>query len=274
MKLQKWSPDFDPSKDPPVVPIWFKFPRLPYRFFNQKALFQISRALGTPLQLDSHTYNKARPATARVLIERDVTLPEISKIWIGSELEGAWQEVVMEQRPYYCQHCKMFGHTRERCFRLLPPKRFPKKPIGSSADGLNLNILPAVNQDSVLQLAEVEEECIEPPRPTSEYRSQDDCIIQVGNQQHKEGLKIGTCSQSREEEGTPTQLGSLIGEDLLKQMNQEAVTEWKVQQSKKKKKGIMELRNLKELPDEGEKVVNSLLDSLSRTRRRGKANND
>ncbi|XP_020596744.1 uncharacterized protein LOC110036604 [Phalaenopsis equestris] len=123
MKIQKWTSDFDPSKEPPVVPIWYKLPDLPLPFFKFIALFNIGRALGTPLKVDTPTFNKARLAIARIQVERDVTLPEVKRIWIGSENEGFWKETLAEQKPYYCQHCKMFGHILDRCYRLHPPSR-------------------------------------------------------------------------------------------------------------------------------------------------------
>ncbi|XP_020598403.1 uncharacterized protein LOC110037992 [Phalaenopsis equestris] len=80
MKILKWTPDFDHSKDPPVVPIWFKFLGLPLHQFKLNALFNISSVIGMPLKVDTPTYNKVRPALARIFIERDITLPEMKRI--------------------------------------------------------------------------------------------------------------------------------------------------------------------------------------------------
>ncbi|XP_020597546.1 uncharacterized protein LOC110037283 [Phalaenopsis equestris] len=123
MKIQKWTRDFDPTKEPPVVPIWFKLPGLLLPYFKLNALFNIGRALGTPLKVDAPTFNMARPALARIQVERDITLPEIKRIWIGSDQEGFCQDIITEQKPFYCQHCKMFGHTVEKCYRLHPPTK-------------------------------------------------------------------------------------------------------------------------------------------------------
>ncbi|XP_020576865.1 uncharacterized protein LOC110022329 [Phalaenopsis equestris] len=123
MKIVKWTPDFDPSKEPPMVPIWYKFSSLRLPLFKMNALFNIGRALGTPLKVDAPTYNKFRPALARIQVDRDITFPELKRIWIGSDTDGFWQVIVPEQKPYYCQHCKMFGHTVEKCYRLYPPTK-------------------------------------------------------------------------------------------------------------------------------------------------------
>ncbi|XP_020594067.1 uncharacterized protein LOC110034124 [Phalaenopsis equestris] len=123
MKILKWTPEYDPSQKPPTVPIWFKLPKLSLHLFKLNAFLNIGCTLGIPLKVDAATYNKARPVIARILVERDVTLPDVKRISIGDSLKGFWQDVVMEKRPHYCSHCKMFGHTREKCYRLHPPNR-------------------------------------------------------------------------------------------------------------------------------------------------------
>ncbi|XP_020587211.1 uncharacterized protein LOC110029315 [Phalaenopsis equestris] len=103
MKIIKWTPGFDPSNEPPVVPLWFKLPSLPLPYIKLNALFNIGRALGTPLRVDAPTYNKARPGLARIQVERDITLPELKRIWIGSDAEGFGQDIIAKQKPpYYC----------------------------------------------------------------------------------------------------------------------------------------------------------------------------
>ncbi|XP_020599770.1 uncharacterized protein LOC110039150 [Phalaenopsis equestris] len=123
MKLLKWSPEFDPSQEPPIVPIWFKLPGLKLHFFLKQVLFTKGTALGRPMKLDVPTYNLLRPSAARILVERDITLLEVDEIWLGTAQNGYWQKILMEQNPYYCTHCKMFGHSNTRCFRLHPKTR-------------------------------------------------------------------------------------------------------------------------------------------------------
>ncbi|XP_020599258.1 uncharacterized protein LOC110038703 [Phalaenopsis equestris] len=123
MKILKWSTDFDPGKELPKVPTWFKLPRLKLHFFNLKVLFNIGQALGKPLKLDVPTFNLSRPFVARILVERNLTLPTVDEIWLGTEHNGYWQKIIAEQKPYYCFHCCMFGHTDNKCFKLHPHLR-------------------------------------------------------------------------------------------------------------------------------------------------------
>ncbi|XP_020585569.1 uncharacterized protein LOC110028165 [Phalaenopsis equestris] len=103
MKLLKWTPDFDPSKEPPMVPLWIKLPGLPIPYFQLNALFNIGSALGRPLKVDAHTFNKARPALGRILIERDITLLEVKRVWIGSEQDVASSEERLQDSVQYQQ---------------------------------------------------------------------------------------------------------------------------------------------------------------------------
>ncbi|XP_020598506.1 uncharacterized protein LOC110038083 [Phalaenopsis equestris] len=153
MKLMKGTSGFDPSKKPPIVPIWFKLPNLPIQYYNQNVLFNIVRTLDFPLKVDAPTYNLARPVGARILIERDITLPDVKRVWISTEDEGfcqsivvehkaLWWNIVVEQRPLYCPHCRMFGHTLENFYRLIPPsKKAVGPPKGATTQGGTSSVL-------------------------------------------------------------------------------------------------------------------------------------
>ncbi|XP_020595397.1 uncharacterized protein LOC110035509 [Phalaenopsis equestris] len=178
MKLFKWTPGFDPSKEPPVVPLWIKLPGLPIPYFKLNALFNIGSALGRPLKVDSHTFNKSRLALARILNERDIALSEVKRVWVGSEQDGFWQEVILEQRPCYCQHCKIFGHTRDRCYRLYPPMKMKQSSLKETA----LNQLPGVIEDGIQdedQNSPTPFTSITPPSPPKEVPREEPNIITI-----------------------------------------------------------------------------------------------
>lgn len=116
MRVFKWSEDFHVDKESSIAPIWVGFPRLPVQFFQQDALFAISRLLGVPLRLDAATATLKRPSMARVQIEIDVLKSRPDKIWIGmSECKGFWQRLEYENVPDYCTHCWHMGHSETLC---------------------------------------------------------------------------------------------------------------------------------------------------------------
>ncbi|XP_020599700.1 uncharacterized protein LOC110039088 [Phalaenopsis equestris] len=136
MKLLKWTPSFDPSKDPPIVRIWFKLPNLPIQYYHQNVLFNNGKTLDYPLKVDAPTYNLTRPTRARVLVERDITLLDVKRVWIGTQEERFWQNTVMEKRQLFCPHCRMFGHNLEKCYRLHPPSKKVAAPLKVTQGGV------------------------------------------------------------------------------------------------------------------------------------------
>ncbi|XP_020581221.1 uncharacterized protein LOC110025224 [Phalaenopsis equestris] len=262
MKIVKWTPDFDPSKEPPVVPLWYKLSGLPLPFFKLNALFNIGRALGTPLKVDAPTDNKARPALARIQVERDITLPELKQIWIGSDTEGFWQDIVPEQKPYYCQHCKMFGHTVEKCYRLhLPPKRntgrarretgnTSLKVIGNIAKETHLNnrkettqrtegSLPTiiVNSSSADPLGELSDS---PPNRITVNSS-----IKTVRKEINEIIMITPSPPLQEESQTDTH-GKAPKEHVITGLKQAIEEDWQVQTAKRKSKQVTEVQKLQQ----------------------------
>ncbi|KAH0738469.1 hypothetical protein KY290_037174 [Solanum tuberosum] len=61
MWMQKWTPDFKPEKDIPIVPVWVLLPELPFHMHNWQYVKQFLIPIGTPLSLDSATESKTRP---------------------------------------------------------------------------------------------------------------------------------------------------------------------------------------------------------------------
>ncbi|KAL0907835.1 hypothetical protein M5K25_022277 [Dendrobium thyrsiflorum] len=123
MRLLKWTPDFDVSKESPIAPVWISFPNLRLHFFNQQILFALASIFGRPLQSDQATAAVSRPSVARVLVEMDISKKHPKEVWIGSEMNGYQQKVVLENYPVFCGFCKMHGHANSDCFKLHPNLR-------------------------------------------------------------------------------------------------------------------------------------------------------
>ncbi|XP_060212194.1 uncharacterized protein LOC132639792 [Lycium barbarum] len=118
--LQKWTPDFKPVEDSPVVPVWVLLPELPYHLHAWYYLRQIVAPIGTPLSMDNATEGRTRPSVAKVRVEVDLTKTKIQSIWIGSQdedhtLKGFNQRLEYEGVPKYCRHCKLLGHSILQC---------------------------------------------------------------------------------------------------------------------------------------------------------------
>lgn len=100
-----------------MVPIWFKFSKLPIHFFYPKALVFLASLFGSPLQLDSATLSMKRPSVACIQVEIDLLkkLPTGVRINTGAN-QWFWQKVEAdEDLPHYCQHCWQVGHSEVTC---------------------------------------------------------------------------------------------------------------------------------------------------------------
>ncbi|KAI0498607.1 hypothetical protein KFK09_019497 [Dendrobium nobile] len=110
MRLLQWSPEFDVREESPIAPVWIAFPNLRLHFYNSHILFGMASVFGRPLQTDQATALLSRNSVLCVLAELDVTKKYPHEIWLGSEVNGYFQKIEIENLPIFCSHCKMHGH--------------------------------------------------------------------------------------------------------------------------------------------------------------------
>ncbi|OIT36492.1 PREDICTED: uncharacterized protein LOC109241976 [Nicotiana attenuata] len=120
MWLQKWSPDFKPEEDMPIVLVWVNLPRLPFHLHTWHYVKQIVSDAGTPLEIDIATRGKNRPSMAKVRLEVDLLKPLLTSVWVGDEddnspLKGFEQKLEYDNVQKYCKHCKKLGHSMMNC---------------------------------------------------------------------------------------------------------------------------------------------------------------
>ncbi|GJU12888.1 retrotransposon protein, putative, ty1-copia subclass [Tanacetum coccineum] len=125
--LKKWHPDVNLLKeDVSTIPVWVKLHDVLVTAFSEDGLSFIATKLGTPLMLDSYTFDMCmqswgRSSYARAMIELRadmelndnivVAMPKITR-------EGHYTcniRVEYEWKPPRCASCKVFGHIPEEC---------------------------------------------------------------------------------------------------------------------------------------------------------------
>ncbi|XP_075075277.1 uncharacterized protein LOC142162671 [Nicotiana tabacum] len=131
MWLQKWSPNFKPEEDSPIVPIWFLLLGLPFHCHTWNYVKKILGPLGVPLSMDIATNYRTRPGMAKVRVKVDLTKPLVNSIWVGQEeetypLKGFTQKLEYEGVPKYCKHCRILGHSVLQC-RVLEREKNKEK---------------------------------------------------------------------------------------------------------------------------------------------------
>ncbi|XP_031112108.1 uncharacterized protein LOC116016084 [Ipomoea triloba] len=116
MRMLKWTPDFRPDAESPVVPVWIAFEGLPAHLHDKRALYSIANLIGPPLKVDASTLSHNRLSVARICIELNVLEPIPKQLWItNGSLGGFSQPVTYEYIPPYCVNCHQFGHPSTEC---------------------------------------------------------------------------------------------------------------------------------------------------------------
>ena len=79
---------------------------MPIEYYNEEALVQIGKSIGTVLRIDTHTVSETRGRFARLCVQIDVTKPLMTSIFIG-KFE---QSVSYEGIHRLCFDCGRVGH--------------------------------------------------------------------------------------------------------------------------------------------------------------------
>lgn len=106
-----------------VIPTWILLPGLPIDLWNSKVLDKICSRVGVPLCTDRMTGLKERISYARVLVEVDIAKELVGEIPIklpGGKLR--MQDVIYENLPKFCTHCRIMGHVLENCRKAVAGK--------------------------------------------------------------------------------------------------------------------------------------------------------
>ncbi|GJW34659.1 retrotransposon protein, putative, ty1-copia subclass, partial [Tanacetum coccineum] len=143
--LKKWHPDENLMKeDVSIVPVLVKLNGVPVTAFSDDGLSAIATKLGTPLMLDSYTFDMCmqswgRSSYARVMIElrADVELKDNIVVAMLRIKRGHYicnVRVEYEWKPPRCASCKVFGHIHEECPKNTGAgeKKTAKKPSQTS----------------------------------------------------------------------------------------------------------------------------------------------
>lgn len=99
MKLEAWTPTFNPTKGSPIVPIWVVKPELPWNFYYMEILIGLLSPVGTILHFDLASFQKIRKSVVKVKVEFDLTRSRPHHVWLGFDDnhddngEGKWLEI-------------------------------------------------------------------------------------------------------------------------------------------------------------------------------------
>jgi len=90
--------------------VWVQIYNLPLEYWRPRAIFSITRGIGTPLSLDDHTMKTNKSLFARVLVDINL-LSSLPNQLLVERLGFAFiADVEYEWFPPLCSHYKMIGH--------------------------------------------------------------------------------------------------------------------------------------------------------------------
>ncbi|KAM3233661.1 hypothetical protein P3L10_019020 [Capsicum annuum] len=65
IRIQLWTPTFNPEEETPLVPVWVSLPELPWNCYCFEVLTPLLSPIGKVLFLDLATYKKTRGSVAK-----------------------------------------------------------------------------------------------------------------------------------------------------------------------------------------------------------------
>ncbi|MQL71178.1 hypothetical protein Taro_003496 [Colocasia esculenta] len=121
-KFCKWTMDFSPTKDSPLVPVWLHLPSLPANFYCEPMIRSIAGTIGPVLQVDQNTSKMIRADAAVACVQLDVSKKLPDRVWVGVGAGGAWQPILYPAPPLFCATCSRLGHATNNCRSSAPEK--------------------------------------------------------------------------------------------------------------------------------------------------------
>ncbi|VFQ83921.1 unnamed protein product [Cuscuta campestris] len=107
MRISKWTPDFDPRYESPILPLWIAIKDLPIHLHSRSSLLRIGNVFGKAIKIDTTTENFGRPSTARVCVEVDISKHLSTKFYVKNGETPVLLTAVFEDLPeYYEQEVK------------------------------------------------------------------------------------------------------------------------------------------------------------------------
>ncbi|XP_057785001.1 uncharacterized protein LOC131002549 [Salvia miltiorrhiza] len=119
LRLREWVPKFDPYKEcSSLAQVWVRIYYLPIELWHPEVIAAVGRYLGNPIRIDGGSADRDVGHYARVLIEIDLALPLRESLMIDEDNSSIYIEFSYESLPTFCNHCKIVGHTPEKCRKL------------------------------------------------------------------------------------------------------------------------------------------------------------
>jgi len=139
LRFSRWSPDFNTSNQTQTnSQVWVRFHYLPLEYWQDRILFEIAGAIGTPIIIDENTRNNSVGHYARVVVDINFVGFIPDTLCVERENFAFDIEIEYEHPPYFCFTCNSIGHSTDHCKKDLANKIAREKV--STKDNLVKNV--------------------------------------------------------------------------------------------------------------------------------------
>ena len=84
LSIRRWEPNFIPSSaNLSAVAVWIRLPELPIEYYEESILWDIGRAIGLFLKVDTYTVMEARGRFARLCVQVNLDETIVKTIRVG-----------------------------------------------------------------------------------------------------------------------------------------------------------------------------------------------
>ncbi|KAG8372114.1 hypothetical protein BUALT_Bualt12G0032800 [Buddleja alternifolia] len=116
MRVLKWTSNFDPKEESPIMPVWVKVFGLRPHWFHRQFLYHVASLIGKPLKLDEATTEIENPMFARMCVEINVLDRLLPDVPIQIDGKTQYFKVTYEGIPDYCKIYRHRGHSMTACY--------------------------------------------------------------------------------------------------------------------------------------------------------------
>ncbi|KAG8382714.1 hypothetical protein BUALT_Bualt05G0106100 [Buddleja alternifolia] len=134
MRVLKWTSDFDPNEESPIMPIWIKVFGLRPHWFHRQFLYHVASLIGKPLKLDEATTEIENPVVARICVEINVLERLQTDIPIQIDGKTNFFKVQYEGILEYCKIFRHQGHSIAACYLNKENQENQEKEINRGED--------------------------------------------------------------------------------------------------------------------------------------------
>ncbi|XP_057811584.1 uncharacterized protein LOC131025813 [Salvia miltiorrhiza] len=121
LRMREWVKGFNPYKEvSSLSQVWVRIYNLPVEFWHPEVITAIGNVVGTSIKIDGASAYADVGHYVRLLVEVDFSLPLQESMQVQGDDMAYHVEFYYEKLPLYCTHCRITGHSVDKCKKKQP----------------------------------------------------------------------------------------------------------------------------------------------------------